>query len=237
MHDQLNNKTNTDEGHSSLSTSLTFVLLALFIVVPSITKGGEPARPLKTIPIEELRTMLKGYPGNWKLDTGRYQGLPEPPREKSIPADADRIQLPALEAGDVALATALHTRRSRRSYTTEPLTASELGFLIWSSQGVTLEAVAETGLSFRTAPSAGGRYPLETYILTLRVDGIPIGVHRYLPKTHELVTVREEDALARRLVSACYQTAFVGDAAAVMVWAAVPERTECPIRCPVGGGR
>jgi SagB-type dehydrogenase family enzyme len=78
----------------------------------------------------------------------------------------------------------------------------------------------------RTAPSAGGRYPLETYVLALRVDGIPPGIYRYLPDSHQLVAIRAEPDLRPRVIEACYRQSFAGEAAAVIVWAAIPARTE-----------
>ena len=91
--------------------------------------------------------------------------------------------------------------------------------MLWSAQGV-------TAAPLRTAPSAGGLHPLETYVVALRVDGVPRGVHRYLPDTHQLIAVGVESDLNASVLAACYQQAFVGEAAALIVWAAVPERTE-----------
>ena len=180
---------------------------------------AEDARTVRDVPLSDLRMMLKGYPGDWRPDTDRAKGVPEPARVKPVAEDAVVVQLPALGTNDVSLSTALTHRRSQREFSAESLSLGELGYLLWSAQGVTEEP-------HRTAPSAGGRYPLETYILVLRVDGVAPGVHRYLPATHQLVEVRAEPELKARVVDACYQQAFVGEAAAVLVWAAVPERTE-----------
>ncbi len=187
-------------------------------------------RSLREIPPAELRATLKGYPGDWRPDTDCAKGLPEPPRQKPLPADAPRIKLPAADRSStndaVGLFDALRQRRSHRAFTSEPLTVTELGFLLWSTQGVTHPADANTDRARRTAPSAGGRYPLETYVATLRVDGLAAGIYRYLPETHELLTVRATSDLHTQLIGACYDQAFVGDAAAVITWTAVPARTE-----------
>ena len=188
-----------------------------------------PTRTIRDLSLHELRATLKGYPGDWRPDTDREKGRSEPLREKVIPAGAVRIKLPAPDAatiGTVSLSDALKQRRSRRSFTGEALTSGDLGFLLWSTQGVTSNTEKEGDRSLRTAPSAGGRYPLETYVLALNVDGIPRGIHRYLPDSHELVTVREDENLPREMITICYGNTFVGDAAAIVVWAAVPERTE-----------
>jgi len=185
-----------------------------------------PTRTIKDMTLGELRATLKGYPGDWRPDTDREKGLPEPPREKIISEGAARIKLPPPEANDITLSDALSHRRSHREFTSDALSSHELGLLLWSAQGVTSKAGEEGERSLRTAPSAGGRFPLETYVFALNVDGTPRGIHRYISETHELVTVSENENLPAEIIEACYGNAFVGDAAAVIVWSAVPERTE-----------
>jgi SagB-type dehydrogenase family enzyme len=74
-------------------------------------------------------------------------------------------------------------------------------------------------------PSGGARHPFETYLLVNRVEGLAPGVYRYLPLGHALVPVRKGKVGAEAIGDACYGQAFVGDAAAVFVWAAIPYRT------------
>jgi SagB-type dehydrogenase family enzyme len=79
---------------------------------------------------------------------------------------------------------------------------------------------------FRAAPSAGARYPLETYLAIGRVEGVAAGIYRYLPNEHHLVLVREDAQVSGKLMAACYGTPSVGNAAVVFIWSAVPYRTE-----------
>jgi SagB-type dehydrogenase family enzyme len=187
---------------------------------------------LNQVPMEQLRTMLKGYPGDWRGDTDQSRGLPAPPSRKPVPKGAVRIRFPdprGFEPGSPALADAVAGRRSRRAFSTEPLTLQELGFLAWCAQGVTevvRDGNAEVVHTFRAVPSGGARYPLETYLLVNRIEGLTPGVYRYLPLEHELVAVRHDDHVAMGARTACYGQAFVEDAAVVFVWAAVPYRTE-----------
>ncbi len=62
--------------------------------------------------------------------------------------------------GSISLRWALSARRSQREFTTEPVNELEISQLLWAAQGIT----ADWG--GRTAPSAGGLYPLELYLLT-----------------------------------------------------------------------
>jgi SagB-type dehydrogenase family enzyme len=124
---------------------------------------------------------------------------------------------------------AIAARRSLRDFSDAALTRDELSFLLWATQGVTAIQRDDSGKvvqEFRAAPSAGGRYPLETYIAVARVDGIASGIYRYHSEAHELIVVREDAAISTTLKAACYGQDFVGTAAVVFIWSAVPYRTE-----------
>jgi SagB-type dehydrogenase family enzyme len=87
------------------------------------------------------------------------------------------------------LVRSIAARRSVRQFSSEPISSSDLGLLLWSCQGVT-----EPREGFRAAPSAGG-------VLSFEIQAILAeGVFRYLPKEHSLQSVAERDirpALAR----------------------------------------
>jgi len=189
-------------------------------------------KPLDELPREQLRVFLKGHMGDWREDTDQRKGLPAPPAQKPVPAGARRIALPdadTLELGDMPLRQAIKQRRSRRAFSDESLTMAELSFLLWSTQGITKTQRDEQGhgvSQFRSAPSGGARHPFETYLLLNRADGLAPGIYRFLPFEHALVLVREDHDLAQQITGACYGQSFVGQAAVVFVWAAVPARTE-----------
>jgi len=192
----------------------------------------ERIRKLNELPIEQLRVMLRGYDGDWRTDTDADRQLPAPPAAKPIPPGAKRIPLvppTKLSLGGRSVRDAIAARRSVRDFSDAPLTREELSFLLWATQGVTAIQRDDSGKieqTFRAAPSAGGRHPLETYMVVARVDGIAPGIYRYNPEAHELITVREDAATAAGLKAACYDQPFVGDAAVVFIWSAVPYRTE-----------
>jgi SagB-type dehydrogenase family enzyme len=71
----------------------------------------------------------------------------------------------------------------------------------------------------RTAPSAGGLYPLEIYVVTAQ------GAHHYVPDGHYLETQNDAD-LRGELMGAGLDQSAIGDAAAVFVIAGVVSRTE-----------
>lgn len=189
-------------------------------------------RALNEIPIEQLRVMLKGFPGDWLPDSKYSQQFPAPSPEKPVSDEAKRIELvsPAsFNVGAMPLRDTIAARRSLRNFSNASFTLEELSFLLWATQGVTSVERDEDGdvvHRFRAAPSAGAHYPLETYIAVNRVDGITPGLYRYLPTEHQLVLIREDASLSSELHAACYGQPFVAEAAAVFIWSAIPFRME-----------
>lgn len=119
---------------------------------------------------------------------------------------------PTLE-GKTSLEETLAHRRSVREFDDTPLTAAELGQLLWAAQGLTNER------GFRTAPSAGALYPLELYLVTAG------GVFHYQPRGHALSAVRGDDRRPALYEAALGQEAVL-QAPAVFVVTAVYARTE-----------
>jgi SagB-type dehydrogenase family enzyme len=112
----------------------------------------------------------------------------------------------------------LSLRRSVRTFTAEPLTLSEVAQLLWSAQGIT----GHNGL--RTAPSAGALYPLEIYLVAGNMTDLQTGVWNYLPHNHRLKHLGGTDIRAP-LAHAALEQAWIREAAAVVIFTAVFERT------------
>lgn len=151
----------------------------------------------------------------WRISNPRFgQHQPEPIRHFS-----DIIALPTpVFDGAASLEYTLRERRSVRTYRDVPLTLAEISQLLWAAQGITHPS------GYRTAPSAGGLYPLELYVLAGNVTELPDGIYQYLPHEHELVRMSEGDVRAA-LREAALDQEVVSDAAAVIVMTAVFERT------------
>lgn len=114
--------------------------------------------------------------------------------------------------GPTSLEAALHRRRSRREFTGEPLSLSELGQLLWAAHGVT------SADGRRTAPTAGNTQPHEVYAVT------PAGTFHYDGAAHRLVEIDTRD-LRAALSAVTRDDEHVLRAGAVVVLAAVAERT------------
>lgn len=133
--------------------------------------------------------------------------------EAQPPGSAAEVPLPAPDTvGSARLEETIASRRSVRSYAPESLTSSQIGQLLWAAQGIT------GGATGRAAPSAGGLYPLELYVVS------EDGVFRYRPEDHHLILALEGDVRDELAVAALDQEAL-HDAPAVFVVTAVYERT------------
>ncbi|MDX1697723.1 MAG: SagB/ThcOx family dehydrogenase [Thiohalobacterales bacterium] len=129
------------------------------------------------------------------------------------------IELPQPQtAAGMPVERTLRQRRSVRRFSDRPLELTDAAQLLWSAQGIT----SRDGL--RTAPSAGALYPLEIYLAAGNVNGLPAGIWHYRPDGHRLVQLSDSD-VRTPLARAALDQAWVREAAAVVVFAAVFERT------------
>lgn len=119
---------------------------------------------------------------------------------------------PRGEVGKMAVEEALARRRSVRSFSPEEPAFRQAAQLLWAAQGVT----SEDGL--RAAPSAGARYPLETYL------ACEYGLVRYEPAKHAVTKAEAED-IRGPLASACFGQTFIAEAPLSVIFSAVFERT------------
>jgi SagB-type dehydrogenase family enzyme len=151
---------------------------------------------------------------------GRMDWTDQPDWFKTYP-DAPRVKLPDLALDDSGLFDALARRRSERAYSGEPLALGELGALLWAAAGITAR---QGGFALRTAPSAGGLYPVEHYVVAHAVEGLDQGVYHYDVLGRALERLYAGD-LRLPLARAALDQRIAADAPAVFVWTAVLERS------------
>lgn len=150
-------------------------------------------------------------------------GFPEAPSA----AGQGPVELPPAEgaglegAHSADLWEILRARRSIRDYADSPLSIEALSRLAWAAGGETGRQAH--GFAFRTTPSAGALYPIDTYVSCRSVEGVEPGVYRYRPAGHTLEPVRVGDS-SQDLAAAALGQAFVARAAVVFVWTALVER-------------
>ena len=147
-------------------------------------------------------------------------GCPQPattPTPSQEQAEVINLPEPQYDS-DVSIEQSLLNRRSIRSYSGQSLTLQELSQLLWAAQGIT-----DPG-GFRAAPSAGGLYPLELYLVAGDVTDLTAGVYRYQPDGHQLVKTLDGDKRAE-LAEAALGQEWVKEGAVSIVFTAVYERT------------
>ena len=129
------------------------------------------------------------------------------------------VRLPSPDTdGRMPVEQALLLRRSVRAFSERPLSLSAVSQLLWAAQGLT----APDGR--RTAPSAGGLYPLEIHLVATRVEDLQPGLYRYSPSSHSL-RLTASGHMAPQFARASLDQDFIAAAAAVVLIAAVEERT------------
>ncbi len=114
--------------------------------------------------------------------------------------------------GPMSLERAIATRRSYRSFSSEPLTLEQVGQLVWAAQGQSPEG------KYRTAPSAGATYPLELFV----VNGD--GLYLYIPSKHAIDKLGDID-LRAELAKVSLGQEFIQEAPLTLVLAAEFART------------
>ncbi|WP_455280129.1 SagB/ThcOx family dehydrogenase [[Eubacterium] cellulosolvens] len=113
---------------------------------------------------------------------------------------------------------ALLKRRSTREYSVGLLTLDEISQILWAAQGITHEE------RLRTAPSAGGLYPLELYVVVGDVEGLETGIYHYVPMENNLLKTVEGDKRSD-IADAALNQDWIEKAAINIIITAVYERT------------
>jgi len=154
---------------------------------------------------------MPGHKLDWEAKPDLYKEYPQ----------AQKIELPSFEpARAMSLDKTLRQRKSIRDFQARPLSKGQLAYLLWASTGIQR---VEDGYEFRTAPSAGALYPIETYVVVNNVKSLEPGVYHYQIRSHQLELLEQRD-LRGQIAAAALGQGMCATAAAVFIWAAVFER-------------
>jgi SagB-type dehydrogenase family enzyme len=189
------------------------------------TPKGSKAREQTEIG-EQFQQETKYNPDDMQGHTLDWDRQPEPYKNYEAPLATVPLPEPDL-TGDPNLWQLLARRRSRREYDAgRPLTPERLSALLWATQGVT----ARYGeVLFRTAPSAGGLYPVETYLFVREVEGFEPGIYHFRPQAFDLEFLKKGDH-ARELAGAALGQTLVMAAHVTFIWTAIVERSRWKYR-------
>lgn len=163
------------------------------------------------------RDRLPGGTLDWNTKPETYKRYPEAPRFSLPPPET---------GGGKGLWDVLADRRSLREFRARPLPEQHVSQILWAAQGITAERF---GFKFRTTPSAGALYPVETYLVANHLEETPRGVYHYAVEDHCLEQIRQGD-FRIRVARAALDQKVAYDAHFVLVWTAVFERCEWKYR-------
>ncbi len=163
------------------------------------------------------RAKMKGHILDWKNQPEPFKHYP----------DAPFFELPVPEKQEgPGLWQILQNRRSQRRFKPQSMTQQQLSQLLWATQGVTKQ---QWPYYFRTAPSAGALYPVETYLLISNIDGLEPGLYHYAVTRHGLEQLKIGD-LAAEAARAALDQSMIQMASVTFIWSAIFQRTKWKYR-------
>lgn len=160
--------------------------------------------------------------------TDQNRRVAPPPIEK--PHGAGEEVIPLTSPADLAdlypttLESAIRNRQSRRQFTGDPISLTDLSFLLWATQGI--RQYINEGHALRTVPSAGARHAIETYLAVGSVGTIAPGFYRYLPVSHSILVQRPDVQAVQTTAKAAFGQNWMAKAAVIFIWASIPYRME-----------
>ena len=156
----------------------------------------------------------------WDAKPPLYKGYPEAQKIELVAFDPRRFASLCEAAGAMILDRALRQRKSIRDFQQQPVSKEQLSYLLWASTGIQR---VENGYEFRTAPSAGALYPIETYVIVNDVIDLEEGVYHYSIKAHQLEQLKQGE-FRQEITAAALGQGMCQTSAVVFVWSAVFER-------------
>jgi SagB-type dehydrogenase family enzyme len=153
-----------------------------------------------------------------------WENLPEPYK---FYTNVQIVNLPEPnDLGGMSLDQVLRERQSIREYSLEPIQLDQISYILWAANGIRSR---EENQEFRTAPSAGALYPIETYLVVSNVSDLTPGIYHYSVQKHGLETLKL-GKFTREMVRAGMGQEMLGKAAVTFVWTAIFERSKWKYR-------
>ncbi|MFI8265596.1 thiopeptide-type bacteriocin biosynthesis protein [Streptomyces sp. NPDC085665] len=156
-----------------------------------------------------------------KFQIGRAQdtavrSVARPGAASGLRPETER-ELPAAPLPELSLAAALRSRSSARGALRGPLTAQELGGVLWHAHApshVSRQALAdgtERAVHHRPYPSAGALYSVRVRLLALSVAGLAPGTYHCMPERRSLVALGPAPELGALKALSSYLSRPAGD--------------------------
>lgn len=143
-------------------------------IAGSLYSEAEQFHQKSTIKSLSIQNNIKEWPIEWKHIHFKLY-----PRLKQLP-------LKYFSSDTNILLKTIRNRRSERQFKSYQITNSELAKLLLFSAGIITKQNSDWDQSRRAYPSAGARYPLETYLIILHAKDLNPGLYHYNIKQHSL---------------------------------------------------
>ncbi len=161
-----------------------------------------------------IRGKLPNHHLNWANKPETYKKYENPISTVSLP---DPEFNENLKFWDILI-----KRRSIRKFSSEPLKLNIISLLLFGISGLTR---ISSQFAFRTTPSAGGLYPIETYTIINNVSGLDQGIYHYYIPEHNLECLKKGD-FKKDIAEACLGQDIAAKSAVTFVWSAIIERSK-----------
>ena len=142
------------------------------------------------------------------------------PSSKSI--KLNKIDYSKSEVNKSDFIRILLSRQSTRCFEQNGITLDKLSQLLTLSFG--LRDVDFLGVSLRTYPSAGARYPIEVYPIILRSNDIELGIYHYNVVENSLELIKEGD-YSNQIYEFYKGQEFISDVPCIILFSMVFERS------------
>ena len=163
-----------------------------------------------------IRGNLSGRGLEWNKKPKIYKNYPNCPKTV-LPKNIYEEHNDKLNISDI-----FKKRRSIRIFQENTIELNQISYLLWASTGINR---VEGNFAFRTAPSAGALYPIETYLLINNCQQLDHGIYHYNIQDHVLEQIKAGDFSVSFAETALDQRMVVL-APIVFVWTAIFQRSK-----------
>ena len=147
----------------------------------------------------------------------------KPQTYKNYPDAVDVVELPKPKFDDnIQFWKTITNRRSSRNFISSPISIMELSLLLYGMTGLTRKF---PHFAFRTTPSAGGLYPIETYPIINNISNLSQGIYHYDIANHNLELIRKGD-FRIDVAKGCLDQEIAYKSSVNFIWTAIIDRSQ-----------
>ncbi|TFG16592.1 MAG: SagB/ThcOx family dehydrogenase [Promethearchaeota archaeon] len=150
-----------------------------------------------------------------------WDNKPNTYKEYSDALDIIELPEPKFEH-EIPFWEVITNRKSTRNFASSPISRMELSLLLYGMMGLTRKF---PNFAFRTTPSAGGLYPIETYPVINNVSNIEQGIYHYNVPNHQLELLKRGD-FRMEVAKGCLDQKMAFNSSVNFIWTAIIRRSQ-----------